>query len=150
MKTLLTPNTVPPGQWRWTHPETGVELYGANFDALLLAAREYCRKNSLPIGVEFEQRIIDDLCARNPQICSDTEPPTVSEMAATFAGSVKRWVSNGMGVTNFETYHARLSVCKTCDRWNGEALFGLGRCGKCGCSGLKLYMDTEKCPLSKW
>lgn len=150
MKSFKTPNVVPPGQWRWTHPETGVEIYGGSADVMINNAREYCRKNNLPIGAGFEQRIIDDLCAKIPEICDDTEPPTVPEMAATFARSVKRWVSNGMGTVDFEKFHARLQTCQACDRWNGEAMFGLGRCGKCGCSGVKLYMDTEKCPLDKW
>lgn len=151
MKSFKTPNVVPPGGgWIWNHPETGDQIYGGSADMLISNAREYCRRNHLPIGLNFEQNIIDSVCARLPDICSDTEPPTPMEMAAKFARAAVTWVANGATVVSPEQFQQRLDTCRACERWNGEAFFGLGRCGKCGCSGVKLYMDTEKCPLSKW
>lgn len=151
MRYFLTPETVPPqGGWIWTHPETGHEIRGGNAAMLLSNARDYCRVNNLPIGVGFDQRIIDSLCDKLPEICGNTEPPTISEMAASFARSAKQWIAGGAHTLSFEQYHQRLTTCQGCDRWNGEAFFGFGKCGKCGCSGVKLYMNTEKCPLNKW
>lgn len=151
MKSFTTPNVVPPGGgWFWTHPETKDRIRGGNADQLIINAKEYCRRNNLPIGLGFEQRIIDDVCAELPDICSDTEPPTPVEMARQFARAAVNWVNSGFSVVISEDYQARLDTCKACDRWNGEAIFGLGRCGKCGCTGLKLYAASEKCPLGKW
>ena len=151
MKRWRTPEVVPfGGLWRWKHPETGAEIWAVNGFQLLDKARQYCRVNNLPIGVNFDQRIIDDVCAQLPDICVDNEPPSLAERAASFMRSATQWASNGFKCVSHEDYEKRLETCRGCERWSGEALFGLGRCGKCGCSGVKLYMDTEKCPLNKW
>lgn len=136
--------------WRWTHPETGFVIEAVNAHQLLDKARQYCRVNNLPIGLGFDQRIIDDVCRDIPDICNDTEPPSLPERMASFARSAISWIANGAKVVDFKTYDDRIQTCRACDRWSGEVYFGLGRCGKCGCSGLKLYMDTEVCPLNKW
>jgi hypothetical protein len=151
MKSFKEPNVVPPGGgWFWTHPETGYRVRGGNADQLFFFAKEYCRVNNLPIGLGFEQRIIDDICNELPDICTDTEPPSPAEMARQFTRAAFQWTRNGFPIVSAEQYAERLSTCQACDRWNGEAVFGLGRCGKCGCTGLKLYASTENCPLGKW
>ena len=151
MKSFKDPNVVPPGGgWFWTHPETKDRIRGGSAEQLIFNAREYCRTNHLPIGLGFEQNIINSVCEELPDICQDTEPPSTVDLARQFARSVLKWTCSGFQCVTSEQYQERLNTCLGCDRWNGEAMFGLGRCGKCGCSGVKLYMTTEKCPLDKW
>jgi len=151
MKSFKYPNSVPPGGgWFWTHPETKDRIRGGNAEQLVFNSKEYCRRNHLPIGAGFDQRIVDDVCAELPDICQDTEPPSAIDMARQFTRSALNWVRSGLPCVTNEQFQERLDTCKACDKWNGEAVFGLGRCGKCGCTGVKLFMTTEKCPLNKW
>lgn len=45
---------------------------------------------------------------------------------------------------------ARRAICLPCENWDASAYRGLGKCRRCGCSGFKLDLATEKCPLGKW
>jgi hypothetical protein len=42
-----------------------------------------------------------------------------------------------------ETYRDRLALCQSCESYDRIR----ARCSKCGCTGLKLELATEKCPL---
>ena len=77
--------------------------------------------------------------------------PSPARMAANLASSMAKWVAAGMTVVNAEQFDMRLAVCRGCEKWDGEALAGLGRCQECGCSTqAKLRLATEQCPLGRW
>jgi len=62
-----------------------------------------------------------------------------------FADSVGTWMAAGMPKTEADEITRRLSVCNTCEHFNGT------RCLKCGCFiALKTRMRTSKCPVGKW
>jgi hypothetical protein len=76
----------------------------------------------------------------------------VAELAGNFAGAMTRWIAAGAPVVSAETYAARAAVCEGCEHWDGAARLGLGKCKApgCGCTSLKRWLATEKCPLTKW
>jgi len=51
-----------------------------------------------------------------------------------------------------EEYAARSVACESCPHWDGAARAGFGKCNApgCGCTKLKRYLTTERCPLGKW
>ncbi len=80
------------------------------------------------------------------------EEPSVSELASNFSKAVSTWSAAGFPVVTKATYDARSSICESCDHWDGSARFGLGKClhKKCGCTRMKRWLATERCPLGKW
>lgn len=145
----------PPGGWKWEHPETKHAFSAGSINALAGQVRAYCRANQFPIPVQLEQRLEDDNCERceamgELDLCEHEGPPTVLEMGRRFVRSMTEWASSGFKVVAQGDFYRRLDICEGCSMWNGESAFGLGRCGKCGCTSVKLYLATEKCPLKKW
>lgn len=84
----------------------------------------------------------------------DTTPPiplTPFELAKSLGSALINWAKAGFRVVSDETFNQRHAICTGCDYWMGDgASIGLCKCGKCGCSGLKLFLPTEKCPIRKW
>lgn len=76
------------------------------------------------------------------------EEPSLLELARNFAGATARWAAAGMPVVSPDTYHTRLAACEACPEWQAAGMYA--RCGLCGCTKLKLWLATEKCPLAKW
>ena len=150
MKQIKDLNWVPPGGWTYRHPETGVDISSGSLDNVVNKVRAYNEVNHFPNGVNLEQQVIDGVCERCPECCTDTEPPSPLDIARRFAREMTYWMANGCEVTESEVFHTRKSTCEACPKWRGEAAFGLGRCGSCGCLGLKLYVATSRCPDGKW
>jgi hypothetical protein len=156
---LVLPNETPPGGWRWKHPDTGAMIYGAHFGALVDNARSFLKNNNYPPIREIEDLILEwmdeDIQAKAhakglPPVpfIRRAEGPTMAQQARQFAYSMGQWVKSGMKVVPKETFDERLALCETCHYWRGASAYGFGRCNKCGCSGVKLYLTTSRCPLN--
>lgn len=78
--------------------------------------------------------------------------PTVADLASNFTSAMARWAQGGFPVASRELYAARSAVCDACPHWDGSARLGLGKCSapECGCTSMKRWLTTEKCPLNKW
>lgn len=74
----------------------------------------------------------------------------LAKMVARLTVALAAWAKGGFPVTDKETLRKRATICHGCPEWDANAFAGLGRCNKCGCSAIKLGMDTSKCPLGKW
>jgi len=74
--------------------------------------------------------------------------PTLAELAVNFTSSVSRWAAGGFPVVAEDEYQHRQMICSACEFWRTDGLFA--HCGKCGCSRLKAWMGTSKCPINKW
>lgn len=61
-----------------------------------------------------------------------------------FVWTVGRWAFFGFPITSEVVYYGRRAVCGECEYWTGSG------CRVCGCSGVKLRIETERCPLGKW
>ena len=78
--------------------------------------------------------------------------PTALQMAGTAAKAAVDWIAGGMKVVDEATWQQRIAICAGCELWDAEARFGLGKCQhpQCGCTKVKQWLATEKCPLGKW
>lgn len=76
--------------------------------------------------------------------------PTLLELADNFAGATSVWAKSGFPIADRAEYERRHEICNGCEMWDSNAFQGIGKCGACGCSGFKLWLDTSHCPLGKW
>ena len=111
-------------------------------------------EGSLRLAEENAQRIAERQKENQAQLDSLQQPeenqlktPTLAEMTQSFAKSMSGWAKAGFALASDEEKDKRLGICKSCDYWK-EGKYG--RCLKCGCSGLKLWLKHEKCPIGKW
>lgn len=153
------PNEVPPKGWRWTHKETGHIVSGGSCDDLLTGVRMFLLNNNYPVPRELGQEVLRaldeeiqaDMHKRGLapyQLLITTEKPTIAQMARSFAHAAKAWAASGFKNVSQEVYEYRLDRCENgCPFWQGQSAFGYGKCGKCGCGGLKLFAATTRCPL---
>lgn len=68
------------------------------------------------------------------------------EQTRSFLRAMIAWARAGFGVVDSARYVRRKAVCLRCPHWEPEGWFGQGRCGKCGCSKLKLRLKGMVCP----
>lgn len=74
--------------------------------------------------------------------------PSLLDLARNFSLAVANFVKAGCPVVDeLELVHRR-ETCYGCDKWKPQGLYA--RCALCGCSKLKLWLRTERCPLGKW
>lgn len=147
------PEQTPPGMWRYKHPETGYQIGGAfSLGRLIAMVNDYTDSNHLSRIDGLPAKIVAYICEQEPDYCHSTEPPTLAERAVRFTKAMAEWISNGAPVVPFEVFDQRLKICESCYWWRGNTGYGKIGCGKCGCSGKKLWFATESCPDNpkKW
>jgi hypothetical protein len=85
------------------------------------------------------------------EIKQAAEEPSLATKAVTLTTSLANWAAKGFKVVEPEQFQARLDICKGCEYWDSKAMFGTGKCRKCGCSTqAKLRLATSTCPVGKW
>lgn len=141
----------PPGLWRYVHPTTGVKFSGHfSISSLVDAVKKYNKANNLDEIVGLPDLIVAYICQEVPTYCESTEPPTWAEKAMNFASAARDWVSSGFRHVTHEQYEIRKEICLKCPYWAGSMAMGYGGCSKCGCSGLKLFLPSQRCPDGRW
>lgn len=154
----IDPNTPPKngrGYWVYVDPETHAQFEHPYFDQTRRYAENHRLANNLPVGVAWRDQFAENVCRNTPGAeCHDMTPPpkpTMAQMLTGFTKAATTWAASGFKVLDHAGFVKRREICHECDFWRGDgALFGLGQCGKCGCSGLKLFLPSEKCPIGKW
>lgn len=78
--------------------------------------------------------------------------PTAAEILARGMQAFARWAAAGLPVVAESERLARAAACQACPRWDGQARGGLGHCKHpgCGCTRLKWWLATERCPEGWW
>lgn len=76
--------------------------------------------------------------------------PSLRKLATNFSRAIVKWQKAGYPVVSKQEFHHRLGLCRGCEHWDEGGWFGLHKCAACGCSGLKLWLETEQCPLLRW
>lgn len=154
MQAITDTSMVPPGGWIYID-EDGNKFRGTTLEHAVVVVREayFASKKTPPKNLEYA--IMDQICKRlesdpHSDRCFDYTPPTKTELLTRAGNAIKNFVNNGFKLVTAEQLLDRRSVCEECSLWNGEGSFGMGRCGSCGCTGLKLHVASEKCPLNKW
>ena len=81
------------------------------------------------------------------------QPPNIITQAKNFTSAMTKWATmDGLSVAPDHIIQQRKEICDACPHWNASGFAGAGQCYICGCSGLKLYIPSSKCPLTppKW
>lgn len=143
--------TDPPrgGLWKYRHPISKHEFRSHQIPALLDSVRRHEEANGYPVTTAAE--IESQLCINHPFSCGDGEP-TFREKASNFTHAMVDWAKAGFPVSSSEVLQQRLDICQACEYWRGSRGGTLlsGSCRKCGCSGVKLGLATQACPIGKW
>jgi hypothetical protein len=154
MQAISDSSMTPPGGWRYTD-EDGVEFRDTTLQRTVEAIRQsyFASKKTPPKDLHI--LVMDQICkSLNPTDaairCFDYSPPTKAELLIRAGAALKNFTMSGFKLVTEEQLLSRREICEGCSLWNGEASFGMGRCGSCGCTGLKLQVASEKCPLNKW
>lgn len=74
-----------------------------------------------------------------------TPLPSFKTRLKTFIGALIRWIKSGFRISPL-LYLKRRPICQSCEFWRQKDVYGLGRCGMCGCTKLKLFLPKERCP----
>jgi hypothetical protein len=72
------------------------------------------------------------------------EDPSLFDLARQGVAAAWRWSKAGFALVDDDTLRLRKVTCDTCDQWTGLT------CRKCGCTRLKVWLATERCPVGKW
>lgn len=151
---LIRSNETPPGGFQYVQPETGIKFEHYVFDVLKDNIKQHRKANSIPIGLNFDQDVEQQNAERllpiAPEWVESDEPHNPFMLAARFAHAALTWARSGFKVVTEAQLTQRQSICLACKHWNGSKMFGYGACDVCGCSGLKLFAATEKCPIGLW
>lgn len=62
--------------------------------------------------------------------------------------ALKKWARSGFKIPSLPEIHSRHIACRSCHLNVGFGIFGA--CKKCKCTGAKLLLATESCPLNIW
>jgi hypothetical protein len=76
--------------------------------------------------------------------------PTLVDMSKNLYSAMAEWAKAGFVMATEDVVADRKAICVACPEWVGDGYLGMGKCKKCGCSGIKLRFATSKCPLGKW
>ena len=72
-------------------------------------------------------------------------PPTILGMAASFAGSIAKFVASGFKLVDEQTQRLRVDQCSRCP-YRRE-----NRCAICGCYfAKKAWLPHEDCSIGRW
>lgn len=151
MIVIESESMVPPGgAFVSRHPISGVEFRAHTVDGVWNKYNAHCIGNGYP--EISRQEMVENICANTKaNICTDSDVPTVVQMATNFFNSIADWATSGFQISK-ELAQQRVSICNECPHWGGPTggSYLSGRCGKCGCSGVKLLLSGQKCPIGKW
>ncbi|MBM2845746.1 MAG: hypothetical protein HW407_1058 [Bacteroidetes bacterium] len=141
------------GRFVYVDSETKRSFEHPYLSSLKNMALSHRRANNLPIPVNWDGFFENNVCENTAT--AECEPDEKSlrgayHQAKQFAKSMAAWAMSGFDVVDKTVLQTRYDTCHGCEHWGGSYLFGTGRCGKCGCTGLKLYLGTEQCPTDSY
>ena len=121
MMTIYHKAPTPPGQWRWTAPDSGTRLKAHAASKLIAAVRSYLHSNGLPemTTEEIEHDICNQCGLGRPYCKGAVEVPrgtTTLSTLARFATTAKNWITGGLGWAPMEEVNRRANICASCPR----------------------------------
>lgn len=80
------------------------------------------------------------------------EPVRIRTKIQAAGVALRSWRQAGFPILDRAGRKARGGACAACDFWHPLGNLGLGECRapSCGCTRLKRWVATEKCPEGKW
>jgi hypothetical protein len=163
VKVPISRGTVPPGgRVRYRDPDTGFEISHPYYEQVKARARKHRVERGLPIPHDWDDWFDQVMCESTPSACRDMgtvteeKEPSLVQMAKNFTSSMINWAQQGFPVSSYDLYRERHVKCAgdennpRCPSFSRFAGTGIAKCGRCGCTSLKLWVQSEKCPLGKW
>lgn len=137
------------GFWIWKHPETGHIIRHTNYVGCRNEVKAFLRVNNFPITAQFEEEFEANICANGaPNLCEEFTPPSLLQKMSTLGQALvhaaKQWRKP---VVDAEELQRRRDICAGCNYYGGSTSLVKVACQKCGCSGLKLALQSSRCPL---
>jgi hypothetical protein len=155
----LVPNAGPLGVgFVYVDPDSGRTFVHSRVEQVTILARDHRIANSYPIGSDFRQWVIDNICRSTPgHICYNEEVPSLTQRAVNMTKALLESAAGGFKTATPEQVQQRLTICETsgpngtaCEYFKGlNGMFGV-YCGRCGCSKVKMHLKSSVCPLNKW
>lgn len=163
MKRPKSRGTVPlGGLCRYIDPDEGFRISHPYWDFCKARAKDERIRRGLPIPFNWDAMFEEGFCKGTPQACDDLpEAPSESSpnwmsLAVQFGTSLGRWVLAGLPLVSWDVFKTRHVKCtgdetnERCPHFTKFSKLGFTKCGKCGCSSVKLYLATERCPIGRW
>jgi hypothetical protein len=73
--------------------------------------------------------------------------PNLIDKAKSLSTAAVNWAAkDGFQRVSEEQFQARKNICLACPNWDSTAFNGMGKCRLCGCTGMKLYIPSARCP----
>ena len=73
--------------------------------------------------------------------------PNLVDKARSLGTAVTDWVTQyKFSKVTDEQFQARKTICLSCPNWDNTGYNNTGKCKLCGCSVMKLYIPSAKCP----
>lgn len=96
-----------------------------------------------------------DLMLKSSMAKPDVEPSQEEEagfktIALNTIKAIKENTQSGFKRVTEDDHKKRSDICNNCEYWLPNGYYGIGKCRRCGCSGIKLWMEVSKCPIGKW
>lgn len=77
----------------------------------------------------------------------DNKEPNLIDKAKNLGSAITDWATkDGFKKVTEEQFKIRKNICSNCPHWDNTAFSNVGRCKLCGCSVMKLYIPSSKCP----
>jgi len=152
LNVIQNPTLVPQGGgFVYVDRDSGVRFTHCTVDHLAILARKHRTANNLPIGTNWSQDFIDNVCRNTPgKICTNDEPPTAAEKLKILTVALFESARSGFATLQPEEVQARQSICESCEYFSGVSGMFRVACKKCGCTGLKWHLKSSTCPAGKW
>lgn len=122
MKVALTSMIRAPysGMYLWKDPITGIEVTGTTGDMLYNNAVSQRNANSVPMGLEFWDSVMTDICKDYPQECSNVDPTRIRARGWSMGDIVRGSLVmlshklSGYELVSQEEATRRAGICATC------------------------------------
>lgn len=108
------------GMYFWRDPITGVEVSGTTGDMLYNNAVAQRNANSVPMGLEFWDSVMSDVCKDFPDECSNVDPNkprrrgfSMGDIVRGSLAMINNVMSGGELVSQDEA-NRRAAICSTC------------------------------------
>jgi len=116
--------TIPPGGWRYTQPETGLEIKGGDYYNLREAVRKHRQLNQLPCGPELDNQIQAQICERmgaegRSAYCRDAQRRAGEGKTEIAFADVKHFLSTVSQIRHFVPQaeaQRRAETCVSCPK----------------------------------
>jgi hypothetical protein len=121
-------------------------------------AKNHRKINNYPIGAHWNQEFIENVCANTlGDVCTEETPVSAVQKAKNLASAIYESAKTGFRTVTPEQMVERQTICQTsgpngkaCQYYVGATGLLSVYCGKCGCSKLKLHLQSSVCPINKW